>query len=75
MALTRKNIVQIVAFSAFVTGAVLLGVGSAGAATPLIVVGILLVMTSGAGGLMSSVNHGHTPISRENPVASAAVQG
>ena len=52
---TRKNIIKVVCFAALVTGAVLLGVGSAGVATPLIVSGILLIMVSGAGGFMAAL--------------------
>lgn len=48
----KKQILKGVLITVFVVGAVLVGVGSAGAATPLIVTGILLLMMSGAGGFM-----------------------
>ena len=48
----RKQILRGVLITVFVVGAVLVGVGSAGTATPLIVTGIILLMASGAGGFM-----------------------
>ncbi len=52
---TRKHVIQGLCIAGLVAGAVLLGVGSAGAATPLIVAGIILVMASGAGGFMTAL--------------------
>jgi hypothetical protein len=59
---TRKRIVQGIVISSLIIGAVLLGVGSAGAATPLIVAGILLVMASGVGGFMISMEPNPMPV-------------
>jgi len=54
--LTRKQMYQIAAISVFVVGAVLLGVGTAGFGSPLIVVGILCVMAGGSFGLVASLD-------------------
>jgi hypothetical protein len=70
--MTRKKIILTVSICAFVTGAILLGVGSAGTATPLIVAGVILIMVSGAGGFMGSFEQEHrAPISRINANAAA----
>ena len=62
-----------ISFGFFITGAVLLGVGSAGTATPLIIAGILLIMASGASGLMASMEHPSSrPIARRSNAATAA---
>ena len=53
--ITRKHVIQGLAITGFVVGAVLLGVGTSGAATPLIVAGVLLVMVAGAGGFMAAM--------------------
>ena len=53
--ITRKHVIQGLAVSGLIAGIVLLGVGTAGAATPLIVAGVLLVMASGAGGFMAAM--------------------
>jgi hypothetical protein len=47
---------QIGAIGVFVVGAVLLGVGTAGFGSPLIVVGILCVMAGGSFGLVASLD-------------------
>lgn len=52
-----KGAIKVISFGVFIAGAVLLGVGSAGTATPLIIAGILLVMASGAGGMIASIEH------------------
>jgi hypothetical protein len=54
---SKKRIAQYCAVAAFIVGAVLLGVGSAGAATPLIVAGVILVIASGAAGFMTAMEH------------------
>ena len=65
--MSRKKIILTVSICAFVTGAILLGVGSAGTATPLIVAGVILIMVSGAGGFMGSFEQEHrAPISSKS---------
>jgi hypothetical protein len=65
--MTRKKIILAVSICAFVTGAILLGVGSAGTATPLIVAGVILIMVSGAGGFMGSFEQEYrAPISSKS---------
>ena len=53
--MNRKRIVQVIAISGFIVGAVLIGVGTAGAATPFIVAGVILIFAAGAGGFMASM--------------------
>ena len=64
--ISRKKVFMAVSMCAFITGAVLLGVGSAGTATPLIVAGVIIVMASGVFGFMGTFEQEHehrTPIS------------
>jgi hypothetical protein len=69
----RKRILQGVVIITFIVGAVLISVGSAGAAAPLIVAGILLVMASGAGGFMVSMEpNAMSPITYRTPTAASA---
>ena len=51
--ITRKRAILYLSVAGFVAGAILLGVGTSGAATPLIVAGVILVLASGAGGFMA----------------------
>lgn len=51
--ITRKRVIQCLAITGFIAGAVLLGVGTSGAATPLILAGVILVLAGGAGGFMA----------------------
>lgn len=74
MVTVRRRILQVIVVSSFITGAVLLGVGSAGSATPLVVAGILLLIAGGAGGFMTSVDRYATPISRSNGGAASSAE-
>ena len=70
---SRKTIIRGVALTAFIAGAVLLGIGSAGTAAPIIIAGIVLVMASGASSLMASMEHPSSrPIARRSNAATAA---
>ena len=61
----RKIIIKIISCIALVTGGVLLGIGSAGTATPLIISGIILIMVGGTGSIMASMEQvSLRPISR-----------
>jgi hypothetical protein len=53
--ITRKRVILCLSITGFIAGAVLLGVGTSGAATPLIVAGVILVLASGAGGFMGAM--------------------
>lgn len=55
MIVTRKRVIQVAFITSFIVGAVLIGVGTSGAAMPLIIAGVILVMFSGAGGFMASM--------------------
>lgn len=69
---TRKNIIKVLSFTALVTGAVLLGVGSAGTATPLILTGILLILVSGAGGFMAALEPSSVPFMSRSATTTAS---
>ena len=67
---SKAKIIQYGAIAVFITGAVLLGVGSAGAATPLIVAGVLLVVVSSGAGFMSTIERRiPSALTYTNPVA------
>ena len=53
--ITRKRVILCLSITGFIAGAVLLGVGTSGAATPLIIAGVILVLASGAGGFMAAM--------------------
>jgi hypothetical protein len=67
---SRAKLVQYGAVGLFIVGAVLLGVGSAGVATPLIVVGVILIVASSGIGFMATFER-QTPsmLTYRNPAA------
>jgi hypothetical protein len=69
---SRAKLVQYVAVGIFVVGAILLGVGSAGIATPLIIGGVILIVVSGGMGFIATMES-QTPshITYRNPVVRA----
>lgn len=54
---SRSRLVQYGALGLFLVGAVLLGVGSAGTATPLIVAGVILIVVSSGLGMISTMEN------------------
>ena len=69
--ISRRKIFLTVSICAFVTGAILLGVGSAGTATPLIVAGVIIVMASGVFGFMGTFEQEHE---HRAPISSTPTQ-
>jgi hypothetical protein len=69
---SRAKLVQYAAVGIFVVGAVLVGVGTAGTATPLIIGGVILVVVSGGMGFTATMES-QTPshITYRNPVVRA----
>jgi hypothetical protein len=69
---SRVKLVQYAAVGIFIAGAVLLGVGTAGAATPLIVGGILLIVVSSGMGFMATLERQiPSAITYGNPIVRA----
>lgn len=54
--LTRKQMYQIGALTVIVVGVVLIGVGTAGAATPLIAAGVICLLAGGGFGMVASLD-------------------
>lgn len=63
--LTRKRLLQIGVIGIFVVGGVLIGVGTAGVGTPLVIAGVILIIGSGAAGFLTAVEH---PASGNRPI-------
>lgn len=55
MQISRVALVRAAAGALFITGAVLLIVGTSGGATPFIVAGVILVLVGGAAGFTSAI--------------------
>jgi hypothetical protein len=69
---SRKTIVKVVVISTFITGAILIGVGSSGVAMPIVMAGVVLLMAGGIGGFAVVMDH-PTP-SLRRPITSQPAQ-
>jgi hypothetical protein len=54
---SRSRLVQYGALGLFVVGVVILGVGSAGTATPLIIAGVILIVVSSGLGIVATMEN------------------
>jgi len=55
MKVSRKHIIQALAIILFIIGAVLIGIGASGEIKPLIISGIICLLTGGAAGFMGAM--------------------